>query len=82
MMDFPIHIDTIGMGLPKWIFLYFKPILVAIFVTIATVKFCTLAILLTNQLEEIGEKQLSVFYFRGGGGGGGGGGGKFDPLCM
>ena len=56
----------------KWQFLYFKPILSAILDTIATGKskkmpeFYTWAILLTNQLDEIGDKQLSVFGSRGG----------------
>ena len=52
---------------PKWQFLYSKPILLVIFVTIATVEFKeipklhTSVILLINQSEEIGEKQFSVF---------------------
>ena len=52
---------------PKWQFFCLKPILFAIFVTIATVKvkqtpgFFTWAILLIIQSEEIDEKQLSVF---------------------
>ena len=56
----------------KWQFLYFEPILLAIFVSIATEKvkltpeFYTWAILLINQLGEIVEKQLSVFGSRGG----------------
>ena len=51
----------------KWQFLYFKPILSVILVTIATGKskkmpeFYTWAILLINQKDEIGNKQLSVF---------------------
>ena len=49
---------------PKWYVLYFKPILAAIFDTMA--DFYTSSILLTNQSEEIGEKQFSVFGFRGG----------------
>ena len=52
---------------PKWRFLYLKPVLSAIFVTIATIKI--------NQSEEIVEKQQSDF----GSGGGGGGGGKIAP---
>ena len=49
---------------PKWQCLYFKPILSAIFVTIATVKvkympdIYTWIILLINQSDEIGENQL------------------------
>ena len=52
---------------PKWQFLCFKPILTAIFGTIATVKFVkmpkfyTSVILLINKSKEIGEKQFSVF---------------------
>ena len=52
--------------------MYFKPILSAIFVTIATVKFelmpkfYTSVIILINQRKEIGEKQFSVFGSRGG----------------
>ena len=48
----------------------FEPILSAIFVTIATVKFrsmpkfYTSVILLVNQSKEIGEKQFSVFVSR------------------
>ena len=50
----------------------FKPILVAMFVTMTMVKFeqmpdfYTWDILLNNQSEEIGEKQLSFFVSRGG----------------
>ena len=53
-------------------FIYFKPVLTAIFVTIATIKFklmqdfYTWAIVLINQKEEIGEKQLLVFGIIGG----------------
>ena len=56
---------------PNRQFLFLKPILVAIFVTMARVyvklipDFYTWAILLTNQKDEIGKKQLSVFGFRG-----------------
>ena len=52
---------------PKWPFSYFQPILVAIFVTIATVKvesmpdFYTLAIVLINYYEETCEEQLLFF---------------------
>ena len=55
-----------------WQFLYFKPILAAIFVTIATVKvkympeLYTWVILLINQLDDFGEKQLAVLGTRGG----------------
>ena len=48
----------------KLLFLYFKPILLAIFVTIA--EFYTWIILLINQSREICQKQLSVFGSRGG----------------
>ena len=57
------------------IFLY-QPILVAIFVTIATVKvesmpdFYTLAIVLINSYKETCEEQLLFFDLMGGGGGG------------
>ena len=56
----------------KWQFLYFKPFLSAMFVTIATVKvklmsdFYTWVVLRMNQSEENGEKQLSDFGSRGG----------------
>ena len=56
---------------PKSQFLYFKPILVAIFVTIVMVKvksmpeFYALVILLINQLGDFGEQQLSVIGTRG-----------------
>ena len=52
--------------------IYFKPILLAIFVTIATVKFkymlkfFTSLILLINGSKEIGQKQFSVFGSKGG----------------
>ena len=52
--------------------IYFKPILLAIFVTIATVKFkymlkfFTSVILLINRSKEIGQKQFSVFGSKGG----------------
>ena len=61
---------------PKWPFSYFQPILVAIFVTIATVKvesmpdFYTLAIVLINKYKETCEEQLLFFDLIGGGGGG------------
>ena len=57
---------------PKWSFSYFQPILVAIFVTIATVKvepmpdFYTLAIVLINYYEESCEEQLLFFDLIGG----------------
>ena len=56
---------------PKWSFSYFQPILAVIFVTIVKLEtipdLYTLAILvLINQLDEIGEKQLLVFGSRGG----------------
>ena len=53
---------------PKWQFFYFKPILSAIFVTIAMVKvnwkpgYYTSVILLINQSKEIGEKQLAIYF--------------------
>ena len=59
----------------KWQISYFQTTLVAIFVTIATVKvkiiggFYTLAIVLINLQEEIGEKLFSYFSLIGGGGG-------------
>ena len=66
----------------KWPISYFQSTLAAIFVTIAAIKvkiignFYTLAIVLINLQEEIGEKQFSYFSLIGGGGGGGGGGRK------
>ena len=57
---------------PKWPISYFCPILAVIFVTIAMVKvkiiesFYTLAIVLINLQEEIGEKQVSYFSLIGG----------------
>ena len=56
---------------PKWPISYFQPTLAAIFVTIATIKvknedFYTLAIVLINLQEEIGEKQFSYFSLIGG----------------
>ena len=57
---------------PKWSFSYFQPILVAIFVTIATVKvesmpdFYTLAIFLINLYKETCEEQLLFFDLIGG----------------
>ena len=56
----------------KMQFLYFRPILSAIFVTIATVKFkympkfYTSVILPINRSKEIGEKQFSVLGSKGG----------------
>ena len=56
---------------PKWQFLYFKPISLAIFVTIAMVKFKSMlnfntsVILLINQSNKIREKQFSVLGPRG-----------------
>ena len=57
---------------PKWPFSYFPPMLVAIFVTIATVKvesmpdFYTLAIVLINKYKETCEEQLLFFDLIGG----------------
>ena len=57
---------------PNWQFLDLRSILAVIFVTIATIKlksvpeFYAGTILIVNQLDEIGEKQLSVFGSRGG----------------
>ena len=62
----------------KWTISYFQTTLEGIFVTIATVKvkiigeFYTLAIVLINLQEEIGEKLFSYFSLIGVGGGGGG----------
>ena len=56
----------------KWQFLYLRSISAAIFVTIATIKLkqilelYTSTILLVDQMDEICEKQLSVFGSRGG----------------
>ena len=55
----------------KWQFLFFKPILSAIIVTIATAnlnkcQIFTLQYLLINQSKKKGEKQFSVFGSRGG----------------
>ena len=56
----------------KWPISYFQPILAAIFVTIATIKvkiirdLYTLAIVLINLQEEIGEKQFVYFILIGG----------------
>ena len=56
---------------PKWWFLYFKPILSAIFVTIATFKVKWMpdlyiwVVILINQSEEIDVKQISVLGSRG-----------------
>ena len=52
---------------PKWPISYFQPILAAIFVTITMVKvkiirdFYTLAFVLINLQDEIGEKQFLYF---------------------
>ena len=52
---------------PKWSLFYFQPILVAIFVTIATVKvklipdFYTWAIVLINLYKDFAEKQILFF---------------------
>ena len=59
---------------PKWPISYFQPIFAVIFVTIATVKvkiiqdFYTLAFVLINLQEEIGENQFLYFSLKGGGG--------------
>ena len=63
---------------PKWSLSYFQPILVAISVSIETVKqksipdFNTWAIVLINCQEDTIKKQLLFFGFIRGGGGGGG----------
>ena len=57
---------------PKWSIFYFQPVLVAIFVTIATVKvklisdLYTWVIVVINQKEEFGEKSISFFGLIGG----------------
>ena len=56
----------------KWSFSYFQPTLVAIFVTIATIKvesmpdFNTLTIVLKNYYKETCEEQLLFFDLKGG----------------
>ena len=59
-----ISLSNVSKIVPKWSLFYFQHILVAIFVTIARVKvrlipyFYTWTIVLINQYEKRGEKQL------------------------
>ena len=72
-VNFSANVDPLKFA-PKWSISYIQPILVAIFVTIATLKIKvigdlnTLVIVQINLQEQIGEKQFIYFSLIGGGG--------------